>query len=97
MPSQDVNPAAEKSELAYEPSSVVRDDHAESTFTRIIEHQTAKIPSDAFLFAALASMGASLVLQFTGRREASRFVGQWAPTLLTMGLYNKVVKLMGPR
>jgi hypothetical protein len=42
-------------------------------------------------------MGLSLVLELTGRRDVSRFVGMWAPTLLTMGVYNKVVKLMGPR
>lgn len=28
-----------------------------------------------------------------GRGPLANFVGQWAPTLLIMGLYNKVVKL----
>jgi hypothetical protein len=27
-----------------------------------------------------------------GRREDAMFVGQWAPTLLLLGLYNKIVK-----
>ena len=96
-PQQDVNPAREKSERAYEPTPVVRDEHAENTLTTVIEQQAAKIPSDVFLFAALSSMGLSLVLELVGRRDVSRFVGMWAPTLLTMGVYNKVVKLMGPR
>lgn len=97
MTNQDVNPASQKSERVYEPSPVKRDEHAESTFTRVIEQQTAKVPSDIFLFAALGSMGLSLLLEFTGRRETSRFVGMWAPTLLTMGVYNKIVKVLRPR
>jgi hypothetical protein len=28
-------------------------------------------------------------------RHASVFVGQWAPTLLILGLYNKLVKQLG--
>jgi hypothetical protein len=27
--------------------------------------------------------------------EAANFVGQWAPTLLILGMYNKMVKLHG--
>lgn len=94
---QDVNPASEKSEQSYEPTPVVRDAHAEDVFTRTIEHQTAKIPSDVFLFAALGCMGLSVAFELTGRRDASRFIGMWAPTLLTMGVYNKVVKVIRPR
>ena len=93
----DVNPASQKSEQVYEPSSVVRDEHAEGSFTRVIEHQTAKIPSDVFLFTALGSMGLSLFLELSGRRKSSRFVGMWAPTLLMLGVYNKMVKVLGPR
>ena len=98
MPTQsEVNPASEQSEKAYDPTPVVRAEHAEGSFTRIIEHQTAKIPSDVFLFASLGSMGLSLALHLIGRHDASRFVGMWAPALLTMGVYNKVVKVIRPR
>lgn len=93
----DVNPAREKSERAYRPTPVVRDEHAEGPFTRVIEQQTAKIPSDVFLFAALGSMGLSLYFHLADRHRASRFVGMWAPALLTMGVYNKVVKVLRPR
>lgn len=94
---EDVNPAAEKSRRVYEPAAVIRDVHSEDAFTRVIEQQAAKIPSDLFLFAALGAMGLSLFMEVTHRREASRFFGMWAPTLLTMGVYNKVVKLIRPR
>lgn len=98
MPDQpDVNPAREASEEAYEPTPVVRAEHAEGPVTRLIEQQTAKLPSDVFLFAALGAMGLSLVLDLTGRRDASRFVGMWPPAILTMGLYNKVVKVLRPQ
>ena len=98
MPKQpDVNPASAESERVYEPSLVVRDEHSEGTVTRIIEQQAARIPSDVFLVAAFASMGVSLALHLTGRGDTSRFVGMWAPALLTMGVYNKVVKMLRPR
>lgn len=94
---EDVNPASEKSMRVYEPAPVVRDAHAESHFTRVIEQQTARLPSDFFLFTAMGAMALSLVLHLSGKNEASRFVGMWAPALLTMGVYNKIVKLLRPR
>ena len=94
---KDVNPAHDISERAYDPTAVVREEHAESARTRLIEQQAAKLPSDVFLFSALGAMGASVVLELTGRSRLSRFVGMWPPALLTMGIYNKLVKLLGPR
>lgn len=67
----------------------------EGKVAKAIEQQTAKLPSDTFLWAALGSMGASLALGLAGRDKASTFVGQWVPTLLVFGLYNKLVKLHG--
>ncbi len=72
-----------------------RRDHQEGTVARTIEHQTAKLPSDIFLWAASGAIGWSLYLQYTGEREKSLFVGQWAPTFLILGLYNKLVKVAG--
>jgi hypothetical protein len=69
--------------------------HEEGPVARLIEGQTAKMPSDAFLWAAGASIVGSAVLQAIGRKETSNFVGQWAPTFLILGLYNKIVKLLG--
>jgi hypothetical protein len=72
-----------------------RQQHTEGVVARTIEQQTAKLPSDLFLWAAGASIAGSLLLQCSGRKEESLFVGQWAPTLLILGLYNKIVKLAG--
>src|SRR4051812_16011377 len=69
--------------------------HSEGPVARMIEGQTAKLPSDLFLWAALGSIGASLLLRINGDREDANFVGQWAPTLLILGLYNKIVKVAG--
>ena len=76
-------------------SASSRFDHTEGTVAKSIEEQTAKLPSDTFLWAAVTSMLASAALQLTGNKQASVFVGQWAPTLLILGLYNKLVKQLG--
>lgn len=70
-------------------------EHSEGTVARTIEEQTAKIPSDVFLWAAGASMAASLMLKMNGRPHDALFVGQWAAPFLIMGLYNKLVKVAG--
>lgn len=95
--SEEVNPASEASERVYEPSSVRRAEHAEGLVTRLIEHQTAKVPSDWFLAAAIVSMGVSLYYYVEGNRERSNLIGLWAPTLLTLGVYNKIVKMLHPK
>jgi hypothetical protein len=75
--------------------SEVVDRHVEGPVARAIEHQTAKLPSDTFLWAACGSICASMVLRFMGDKEDANFVGQWAPTFLILGLYNKLVKVAG--
>ena len=67
----------------------------EGPLARAIEHQTAKLPSDIFLWAALASIATSLVFQMMDRKQNALFVGQWAPTFLLLGIYNKLVKQFG--
>jgi len=69
--------------------------HSEGTVARTIEQQTAKLPSDVFLWAALGSMAASCCLQLADRKDESLFVGQWAAPFLILGLYNKLVKVAG--
>jgi hypothetical protein len=69
--------------------------HREGRLARAIEEQTAKLPSDTFLWAAVGSMGISAALQLAGKRHASLFVGQWAPAFLLLGVYNKLVKEFG--
>lgn len=70
-------------------------DHREGPVARAIEKQTAKLPSDTFLWLAFASIGLSLALKLVGRRHDALFVGQWPPVFLILGLYNKLVKLQG--
>ncbi len=69
--------------------------HKEGKVATAIEQQTAKIPSDFFLWAALGSMAISLTLQLTGSKHRSLFIGQWAAPFLLFGVYNKLVKLEG--
>lgn len=94
---KNVNPAAEESLEVYRPAPVRRDVHEESTVTRLIEQQAARIPSHYFLVGALAAMAASIAFEVAGNTRMSRFVGMWAPTLLTTGVYNKLVKTLGTR
>jgi hypothetical protein len=70
-------------------------EHSEGRVAEAIEQQTAKLPSDTFLWLAGGSIATSLTLKLMGRDHEALFVGQWAPTFLILGLYNKLVKLMG--
>jgi hypothetical protein len=70
-------------------------EHTEGPVARAIEQQTARLPSDTFLWMAGGSIAASLTLKMMGRDHDALFVGQWAPTFLILGLYNKLVKLAG--
>jgi hypothetical protein len=69
--------------------------HSEGPVAREIEHYTAQLPSDVFLWAAGGSILGSLALMAAGKRHGSLFVGQWAPTFLLLGIYNKIVKVAG--
>ncbi len=70
-------------------------DHSEGRVARAIENQTARLPSDTFLWAGIGAMAVSFGLQAVGKQRLSNFIGQWAPTILIMGLYNKLVKIHG--
>ncbi|MVN22197.1 hypothetical protein [Mucilaginibacter arboris] len=70
-------------------------EHTEGPVATAIENQTAKLPSDIFLWAALGSIGVSLILKVKGSRHNALFVGQWAAPFLLLGLYNKLVKVEG--
>ena len=71
------------------------DVHREGQMAKEIEQRTAEIPSDMFLWAAAGSVLLALTLRLVGRANDAQFVGQWAPTLLILGLYNKIVKRFG--
>ena len=67
----------------------------EGATTKKIEQVTAAIPSATWLVLGGGAIVGALVLKAMGRDAGATFVGQWAPTLLMLGLYNKMVKLMG--
>ena len=69
--------------------------HSEGTVAKAIEQQTAKLPSDTFLWAAGGAIGTSALLQLLGRQKASLFIGQWVAPFLLLGVYNKIVKVAG--
>lgn len=78
-----------------EPITDPRPEHREGVVARTLEMQTAKLPSDAWLWAAFGSIGLSLAFELSGREKTANFIGHWAPTFLILGLYNKMVKLHG--
>ncbi|HSU32886.1 MAG TPA: hypothetical protein VLJ11_16790 [Bryobacteraceae bacterium] len=81
--------------VAKDPVTGPRTEHREGALARSIEMQTAKLPSDTWLWAAFGSIGASLVFQLMGDERKANFIGHWAPTFLLLGLYNKLVKQHG--
>ena len=70
-------------------------DHSEGPIARTIEQQTAKLPSDLFLWAAMGSVGASAIAGLMGKKHVSLFVANWVAPLLLFGVYNKIVKTQG--
>ena len=67
----------------------------EDRYTGMIESQTSKLPSSAFLGLAIGSMAASAILKILKKDDWALFVGQWAAPFLIMGNYNKMVKQHG--
>lgn len=82
---------------AVPPASVLRGEHRENLTTRMLEHQVAKIPSNTFLVVALIMMGVSIAAELKDQPRVSRLTGMWVGPLLTMGVYNKLVKTLGVR
>jgi hypothetical protein len=69
--------------------------HREGKVAREIEEQTAKLPSDIFLWAGVGLLGASIVLKACKQDHLSLFIGQFAAPALLLGTYNKIVKVEG--
>lgn len=68
----------------------------EGPVTRQVEHITAKIPSIGYLSLAVGSMLVSASLAaFTQKKSLANFVGLWVPSLMLIGIYNKLVKQRG--
>jgi len=67
----------------------------EGQITKMIESQTSRVPSGTYLTIGIGAMAASLLLMIVRQKNLANFVGQWVPTILIVGLYNKLVKQRG--
>ncbi|MRX46646.1 hypothetical protein [Pedobacter puniceum] len=69
--------------------------YQEGKVAKTIEDKTAQVPSDAYLWIAVAAMGTSLTLKLMGKKHTALFIGQWVAPFLLFGIYNKIVKTEG--
>ena len=83
------------SRVAHPAWGVSPGEYQEGTITKAIESYTSAIPSGTYLGLAIGSIGLSALLKLAGRDKDAQFVGHWVPTILILGLYNKLVKLEG--
>jgi hypothetical protein len=67
----------------------------EGKVAKAIESETAKLPSDLFLWTSVGAMATSLTLKLLGKEHVALFIGQWAAPFLLLGIYNKIVKVEG--
>ena len=77
------------------PEKKISPEHKEGPIAKTIEEQTAKLPSDLFLWTSVAAMATSLTLKLMGKKNTALFIGQWAAPFLLFGIYNKLVKQEG--
>ncbi|RAV98861.1 hypothetical protein [Pseudochryseolinea flava] len=73
----------------------INPDKREGEVAKAIEEQTAKLPSDLFLWAAAGAIGTSLLFKIARKDHLALFMGQWVPSFLLLGIYNKIVKVSG--
>jgi hypothetical protein len=50
------------------------------------------LPSSVYYGGVFGSILLSLALFFSGKKHEAIFVGLWAPTILNLGLYNKLLR-----
>lgn len=65
----------------------------EGKVTTRLEERTSRLPSGMYLGLAFGSMIASALFQLAGKKQTANFIGQWVPSLLIIGVYNKLVKI----
>ncbi len=69
-------------------------DKKEIAMKLMSEPEVINMSTGMFITAAIASTIASFVLQLKGQKEKSLWVGQWAPTILLFGLFDRMYKKM---
>ena len=70
-------------------------EHEEGAMTKAIEHYTSMVPSGTYLTLAMSAIGLAALMHLSGRKQDAQFIGHWVPTILLLGLYNKLVKVQG--
>lgn len=61
--------------------------------TKAIDNQITKIPTSFFILLAGGVVALSLGLAVNEKKKSwASYVGQWVPTLLLLGIYDKIVK-----
>ena len=53
------------------------------------------IPTNGYFGAMAASILGSIALYLAGKKSAAQFIGLWAPTILNLALFNKVLHPSG--
>ena len=84
--------------LEREPKTGAQTIHREGPIARSIEQQTAKVPSDTFLWAALGSIALSLTFQVLGdekKGEFRRALGSHDPNSWTLQQIGEIARLRG--
>lgn len=61
---------------------------AQRTFFRI----TDDVPQEAWYWMALASIGVSAYFKIVKKDDLALFVGQWPPTFLLFGLFQRLLR-----
>lgn len=69
--------------------------HREGVVAKKIENQTAKLPSDLFLWSGLAIGATAFALHCANQKHSALLLGQWIAPFLIFGLYDKIVKQGG--
>jgi hypothetical protein len=65
----------------------------ENKMAKSTTNQTNKIPTSFFLALAAGTVALSLGLALSKKEKSwATFVGQWVPTVLLLGIYDKIVK-----
>lgn len=59
----------------------------ENSFVKIWE----EVPANVYFGGVLGSIGLSAIMYFMGKKDAAHFIGQWAPTILSLALFNKLL------
>jgi hypothetical protein len=56
------------------------------------QEQIEKLPSSFYYWAVIGSIAGSALLLLMGKSRLAMFVGLWPPTLLNLGLFNKILR-----